>query len=130
MRPANLVLTVLLLVLPLAAAASAQNAGRGKQKNANPAAQVASGFSASERHTIVDYFTRHAYTVEALPPGIVKKLSRGKPLPPGIAKRTLPLDLVVALPAREGFEITIFGDRIVLLEASGLIVDILEGIFG
>ncbi len=129
MRPANLVLTVLLIVLPLAATASAQDAGRGKQKSSNPAAQVASGFSSTERQAIADYFTRHAYTVEALPPGIVKKLARGKPLPPGIAKRTLPPDLVTALPAREGFEITIFGDRIVLLEASGLIVDILEGIF-
>jgi hypothetical protein len=129
MRPATLVLTVLLLVLPLTATASAQDAGRGKRKNSNPAVQVTWGFSSGERQTIADYFTRHAYTVEALPPGIVKKLARGKPLPPGIAKRTLPLDLAAALPAREGFEITIFGDRIVLLEASGLIVDILEGIF-
>ena len=66
---------------------------------------------------------------EALPPGIVKKLARGKPLPPGIAKRSLPQDLVVELPERDGFEITIFGDRVVLLEASGLVVDILTGIF-
>jgi hypothetical protein len=125
MRPAILVLTILLLVLPLATTASAQ----GKDKKSHPATQDVPGFSATERQTISDYFTGHAYAVEALPPGIVKKLARGKPLPPGIAKRSLPLDLVTALPAREGFEITIFGDRIVLLEASGLIVDILQGIF-
>jgi hypothetical protein len=78
---------------------------------------------------ITAYFTTHTYTAEALPPGIVRKLARGKPLPPGIAKRSLPRDLVATLPTRDGFEITIFGDRIVLLEASGLVVDILQEIF-
>ena len=128
MRPATLMYTVLLLVLPLAATTSAQDNGQGKHKKSNPATQEAPGFSASERQTIADYFTRYAYAVEALPPGIVKKLARGKPLPPGIAKRSLPPDLITTLPAREGFEITIFGDRIVLLGASGLVVDILAGI--
>ena len=129
MRPTTLMLTVLLLALPLAATASAQDNGRGRDKSPNSAAQAVPGFSASERQTIADYFTRNVYTVEALPPGIVKKLARGKPLPPGIAKRSLPRDLTTALPARDGFEITIFGDRIVLLEASGLVVDILQEIF-
>jgi hypothetical protein len=129
MRPTTLMLTVLLLVLPLAATASPQDNGRGNDKSPNSAAQAVSGFSASERQTIADYFTKNAYTVEALPPGIVKKLARGKPLPPGIAKRSLPRDLATALPARDGFEIAIFGDRIVLLEASGLVVDILQEIF-
>jgi hypothetical protein len=129
MRPATLVLAVLLLLLPLAATASAQNNGRGKQKNSTPVAQVTAGFSFSERQAITAYFTTHTYTAEALPPGIVRKLARGKPLPPGIAKRSLPRDLVATLPSREGFEITIFGDRIVLLEASGLVVDILQEIF-
>ena len=129
MRPASLMISVLSLVLPLAAAASAQTA-RGNPRSSSLAAQEVVGFSASERQIISAYFTRHAYAVEALPPGIVKKLARGKPLPPGIAKRALPHDLVATLPPRDGFEITIFGDRIVLLEASGLIVDILDGIFG
>ncbi len=129
MSPTTLMLTVLLLVLPLAATASAQNNGRGRDKTPNSAAQAVPGFSASERQIIADYFTRNVYIAEALPPGIVKKLARGKPLPPGIAKRSLPRDLITALPVREGFEITIFGDRIVLLEASGLVVDILQEIF-
>ncbi|UCG87632.1 MAG: hypothetical protein JSW71_03530 [Gemmatimonadota bacterium] len=129
MRPATLVLSVLFLVLPLAATASAQDNGRGNRKKSAAAVQVTSGFSSSERQVITAYFTTHAYAPEMLPPGIVKKLARGKPLPPGIAKRSLPQDLVAELPTREGFEITIFGDRIVLLEASGLVVDILEGIF-
>ena len=42
---------------------------------------------------------------------------------------TLTSDLQAQLPTRVGVEVSIFGDRIVLLEASGLVVDILEGIF-
>jgi hypothetical protein len=51
-------------------------------------------------------------------------------LPPGIAKKQIPADLKARLPSRVGVEVTIFGDRIVLLEASGVVVDILDGIFG
>ncbi|MHC4089599.1 MAG: anti-virulence regulator CigR family protein [Planctomycetota bacterium] len=126
MRPATVVLSVLLLVLTLAAPTSAQDNGRKDRKK--PTSAVTSGFSSGEREAIAAYFTTYSYTPEALPPGIAKKLARGKPLPPGIAKRSLPQELVAELPAREGFEISIFGDRIVLLEASGLVVDILAGI--
>lgn len=129
MRQATFALTAVLLLAPLAVTASAQENGRGNDKDFTVTAQVTVGFSSSERQTIAAYFTRHTYAAEALPPGIVKKLARGKSLPPGIAKRSLPNDLVATLPTREGFEITIFGDRIVLLEASGLVVDILAGIF-
>jgi hypothetical protein len=50
-------------------------------------------------------------------------------LPPGIAKRQIPSELQAQIPTRVGVEVSIFGDRIVLLEASGLVADILEGIF-
>ena len=94
-----------------------------------------SGFTDVERETIAAYFSKHAMEVESLPPGIAKRLERGKPLPPGIAKRQLPAPLLEELPPREeeggaSLEVTIFGDRVVLLDASGLIVDVLEGIFG
>jgi len=127
MRLTTVVLGVLLLVLSVAATASAQDKEREDRKKSTVA--VTAGFSSGERQLITAYFTTHSYAPEALPPGIAKKLARGKPLPPGIAKRSLPQALVAELPAREGFEISIFGDRIVLLEASGLVVDILAGIF-
>jgi hypothetical protein len=127
MRLATVVLSALLLVLTLAATASAQ--GKGREDRKKPTAAVTVGFSSGETQVITAYFSTHSYTPEALPPGIAKKLARGKPLPPGIAKRSLPQGLVAELPSREGFEISIFGDRIVLLEASGLVVDILAGIF-
>ena len=91
---------------------------------------VSAGFSAAERGVLAEYFAEHRYEAKPLPPGIAKNLARGKPLPPGIAKQRLPADLQGRLQTRVGAEITIFGDRIVLLEASGLVVDILEGVFG
>ncbi len=91
------------------------------------------GFTSMELNLIKVYFADHPIEVKPLPPGIVKRLEWGKPLPPGIAKRQLPPALVQQLPPRDPgaeFEVTIFGDRIVLLEARGLIVDVLEGVFG
>lgn len=112
-------LLIAALALVTLAPAAAQN-----QRN-----QAAAGFTTAEREAIAAYYRAHHYEAPRLPPGIARNLERGKALPPGIAKRQLPSDLQEQLPVREGFEITIFGDRIVLLEASGLVVDILEGIF-
>ena len=123
-RPTPFLLAVIALAA-LVAPTSAQQDRKPKEQGANPPA----GFSAAERETIAAYFANHALDVRPLPPGTARNLARGKALPPGIAKRQLPADLKAQLGAREGFEITIFGDRIVLLEASGLVVDILEDIF-
>lgn len=90
---------------------------------------VSAGFSLTERRIVTEYFAEHRYDAKPLPPGIAKNLARGKPLPPGIAKQRVPDGLRAQLPPRSGVEISIVGDRIVLLEASGLVVDILEGIF-
>ncbi len=92
-------------------------------------AEVSVGFSTVERQIIVEFFRANRYEAQPLPPGITKKLGRGKPLPPGIARTRIPQALQAQLPARAGVEVSIFGDRIVLLEASGLVVDILEGVF-
>jgi hypothetical protein len=91
--------------------------------------QQSVGFSVRERQIVAEFFATHRQEVEALPPGIARNLARGKRLPPGIAKRPIPSGLQALFPTRVGVEVSIFGDRIVLLEASGLMVDILEGIF-
>jgi hypothetical protein len=109
---------------------AAGTTGAAAQERA--AAQAPPGFSQAERETIREYFASHQHEAKPLPPGIAKNLQRGKTLPPGIAKRQLPAALVEALPPRESeakVEISIFGDRIVLLEASGVVVDILEDVF-
>jgi hypothetical protein len=124
-RPAPFLLAAIAIAL-LAPAVGAQQGRKPKEDQARPPAAT---FSAAEREAIAAYFAAHSHEVRPLPPGTARNLARGKRLPPGIAKRQLPADLQEQLAAREGFEITIFGDRIVLLEASGLVVDILEGIF-
>lgn len=116
---------LLLAALALAVAAPTVSA----QRNRSDQDEQPTGFTRAERETIAAYFTDHSQDVRPLPPGIAKNLERGKPLPPGIAKQHIPAALQEELPHREGFEVTIFGDRIVLLEASGLVVDVLEGIF-
>jgi hypothetical protein len=103
--------------------------GRGKRNQPEVRVQQSSGFSVRERQIVVEFFATHSQEAEALPPGIARNLARGKRLPPGIAKKQIPSGLEAELPIRPGFEVSIFGDRIVLLEASGLVVDILEGIF-
>jgi hypothetical protein len=123
-------LSILLIVagLTVAPELQAQN-GKTKEKKVAVQSQQTAGFSKSERQIIVEFFANHSYEAQALPPGIAKNLARGKPLPPGIAKKQIPAALKTRLPARVGVEISIFGDRIVLLEASGVVVDVLEGIF-
>jgi len=65
-----------------------------------------------------------------LPPGIAKKLARGKPLPPGIAKQVLPGGLVHELPpVRPGYERVIVDGRVLLVEVATQIVhDILTDV--
>lgn len=67
-----------------------------------------------------------------LPPGIARNLERGKPLPPGIAKQTLPRDLVVRLPSLpSAYEYAIVAGKLVLIAvATQLVHDILvEALF-
>jgi hypothetical protein len=124
-------LSVALTAAVLAAPAAAQKPDKPKGRDGpGVEAELSVGFSVSERRVISEYFGEHRYEAKSLPPGIAKNLARGKPLPPGIAKRQLPQDLQARLEPRADVEVTIFGDRIVLLEASGLVVDILEGVFG
>lgn len=118
--------------LCFAESATAQDRQRGRRQRSQAVEVSVEIFSRAERQLFRDYFAQHEFEVRPLPPGIARNLARGKPLPPGIAKRQLPTNLAARLPTRTGVEVevTIFGDRIVLLEASGLVVDILEGVFG
>jgi Ni/Co efflux regulator RcnB len=65
----------------------------------------------------------------ALPPGIQKNLARGKPLPPGIAKK-LDGRLVGRLPHYDGYEWQQVGTDLILVAlATGLVYEILNGVF-
>ena len=84
-------------------------------------------FSTQERAQIREFYVSHgAPSVRALPPGIRKNLARGKPLPPGIAKKTLPAQLESALPLRDGYQRVQVGVDVLLVEiATGIIHDVL-----
>jgi hypothetical protein len=128
MRTMTVSMFAALAAISLASGAHAQD-DKGKDRRDQVRVQQSVEFSATERQIIVDFFATHPHEVETLPPGVAKNLARGKRLPPGIAKRAIPSTLQTRLPSRVGVEVSIFGDRIVLLEASGVVVDILEGIF-
>ena len=125
-RTATLALAVALVAL-VVAPHGAQAQGRGKGKRAQRS--TPDGFTTAERDVVLRYYADHPYAAKPLPPGIAKKLARGKPLPPGLAKRALPSELVTQLPPRTGFEISVVGDRVVLLDAHGLVVDLLVNVF-
>jgi hypothetical protein len=62
-----------------------------------------------------------------LPPGLAKQLARNGTLPPGLAGRALPHDLLVRLPLRpDNHEIMFLDDRALLIDRStNLILDLL-----
>lgn len=121
-----------------------QAVGKGKQGNGdkggrpNQPGKAGKGsadavgllISGDERRIINDYFRLNPYPAQGLPPGVAKNLARGKPLPPGIAKRYLPPGLLGRLPARPGYEWVAVGRDIALVAiATGIIVDILSDVF-
>lgn len=58
-----------------------------------------------------------------LPPGIEKNLSRGKPVPPGIAKQYLPTQITRSLPPLPaGFEYLVVAGKLLLVEAATQII--------
>lgn len=108
--------------------------GHGKNAHAN-AANKAHGpkksaqFTETDKTTITNFFNNNPITATALPPGIAMNLARGKPLPPGIAKRFLPNDLLSQLPARPGFDYLLVGNDAVLVnQSTGVVADILTNV--
>ncbi|PPE75564.1 hypothetical protein C3942_01330 [Solimonas fluminis] len=75
--------------------------------------------------------TRHNITgYEGLPPGIRKNLARGKPLPPGLAKKAVPPAVLAELPAYDGYEWRVYGSDLVLVSiATAVIADVLLDVF-
>lgn len=83
-------------------------------------------FSKQDKSIINNFLKTNSFPAIGLPPGIAMNLARGKPLPPGIAKRFLPTSLLNQLPAYPGYEYLAVGNDIVLVNSTtGIIADIL-----
>lgn len=75
--------------------------------------------------------TRHRVSgYDSLPPGIRKNLARGKPIPPGLAHRAVPPEVLVELPVYPDHEWRVYGSDLVLVAiATAVIVDVLVDVF-
>ncbi|HEX2117231.1 MAG TPA: anti-virulence regulator CigR family protein [Alphaproteobacteria bacterium] len=108
----------------IAALQAAPAAAKPPQRESASIADIV--FSEIEKRLIREYYAAHGHAADNLPPGIRKKLARGKPLPPGIAKRFLPGELESQLPAHAGTVRRVVGNDVVLVAAAtGVILDIL-----
>ncbi len=118
------------------AAAAKEQGKSGAGSTGSTAAAAAAGavlagvlLSDRDRATITQYFQQHPQPATSLPPGIAKNLARGKPIPPGIAKRGVPNALSTKLSIPSGYELQTVGTDVVLIEAGTRIVaDILKDI--
>ena len=82
------------------------------------------------RVEIRSWYDQHpSGNAEALPPGIRKRLTRGKPLPPGIAKKVAPSGLRSRIRLPDGYQLLEVGLDMILVDAATSIVhDILEDV--
>jgi hypothetical protein len=110
-------------------ASNAKNNGRNNNQNGNSDGLLDGLFGDNERNIISNYFRNNNVATSSLPPGIAKNLARGKPMPPGIAKRDLPNNLTSQLPMRDGWNRFLVGNDIFLVdEKTGTIADVIKDI--
>lgn len=106
-------------------ATSAGHSGKHSQKRA------ADAFSVDIPHirTVIRNNRDYWGHPSSLPPGIQKNLARGKPLPPGIAKR-LDSRLLERLPHHDGYDWRQAGRDLILISvATGIIQEVVSGAF-
>ena len=121
---------VLILALTVVAPLTAQEKGnKGKPQHEKEKGKedekAKDDASEAAKRELKSYYEKGGVKPKDLPPGIAKNLQRGKPLPPGIQKTRVPDGLAVKLPKRPGEEWAMFGDRLVSLDKSGLVKEII-----
>ena len=117
---------VLSMFVLLSGRAEAQSHGH----KATVEVQAGITLTVSQQHSIRVYYASHPrWGAKALPPGMQKRLAKGKPLPPGIAKKLAPaaLSSKIGLPA--GYQLVEVGLDVVLVEAAtGIVRDLLRSV--
>jgi hypothetical protein len=124
--PSKLAASVFAMALLVAVPLAAEAQGRGGGGRADgPSVQVE--ITATMESRVREFYSsRPAVDVESLPPGIRRNLERGKPLPPGIAKKAVPTELRSRVEVSDGFELVEVGLDVFLVEvATSIIHDVL-----
>lgn len=98
-----------------------------KGSDPTPTASVSITLTRDMQAEIRSWYSLHPVgNVEALPPGIRKRLARGKPLPPGIAQKVAPAGLRSRIRLPDGYQIVEVGLDALLVEvATSIVHDIL-----
>ena len=109
------------LTLAFLGASSAHAQGKGKRVESQEGVQIT--LSVDQRDIIREFYDDRSHAeVQPLPPGIRKRLERGKPLPPGIAKRYAPESLRSRIGLPEGYRVVEAGLDVVLIHAATQVV--------
>jgi len=108
-----------------AKAAEKQLKQQSKQKIAElKPVTVSAGISLTDARVVAQRYQMTGQT--ALPSGIRKNLAKGKPLPPGIAKKSAPAAMLAELPQHQGYEWQVVGTDLILVSiATAVIADVL-----
>ena len=124
---AGLALPYLLFTSSGAAAQGRNGRGGGDDGGVSVEFTAEISFSVGDRDRIQAHYSSNPNPgLEALPRGIRKNLARGKPMPPGIAKRLPPDALRSSLSIPRRYEVIEVGWDIFLVEAAtGIIHDVL-----
>ncbi|MDX1393476.1 MAG: anti-virulence regulator CigR family protein [Gemmatimonadota bacterium] len=125
-RSSSRALAIAIIGLGLANTA-VEGQGRRDRGESGPSVQVSVSLGADVESSIRTFYAnRPASGATSLPPGIRRNLARGKPLPPGIAKKNAPPALVSTLSIPTGYEIVEVGLDVFLVEtATAIVHDIL-----
>jgi hypothetical protein len=110
---------------------SGNNARNETQSSGNTNVNVNIVFGDRDRAIIGDYYrAAPGGGPKSMPPGHAKQLARNGTLPPGIAKKQLPGDLIGRLPSvPRGYDRVIIGNDVVLVQIStNTIMDIIQGV--
>ncbi len=124
-------------IVSTALAKPPQQAGQNNQNTktedllGNPALEnllPKAGISQREARSLATQYGLTGYS--NLPPGIQKNLLRGKPLPPGIARKLVPNNMLGRLPVHPGYEWRVAGASLILVSlASNTVADVLQDVF-
>ena len=129
---ASLVLPFLLVTSDSAAAQGRGRGGGGGNDGGGASIEFKAdiSFSVGNREQIRAHYSSNPHRApEALPPGTRKNLTRGKTLPPGIAKRFPPDALRSALSIPPQYEVIEVGWDVLLVEvATGIVHDVLRDV--